>query len=509
MKNFKKVIAAAMGACLLTTSLPAVYATDHSASAEQVMPGEEGYGEFISDYVDRIVEHLSVYAIEGVNGLTLYRAGLLDVLKNHPELYEEVMSAVLSSIDEHSVFFRSGEFNDFISSLEGSVGGIGVVISENENGLMISSVSENSPAEKAGLMAGDIIVSADDVSLSGMTISQGQSYVRGEVGTKVTIGIMREGYSDILYFDIIREEIGFKESVQYKIFPAETEDKNSKDNKDNEDIMYIKIWSFMDNSAELFKKAMDEAEEKNIKNFIIDVRDNGGGYVVQAVDIANHFVPSEKTIITEDHKVDLFDIVYTANDEYKKHDDVVVLVNEYSASASEILTAAICENGVGVSIGNQTYGKGTVQSMLMLKDDEAMKYTVAGYLTPLGNNINGVGITPDAVVENTYLPFDTSDYENFSYSDIYTIGQSSNEVIKAKKILNAIGLYSGDITSPYFDSELEYAIYDFQGYKQLYPYGVLDKTTQNALYTYLCEMKVEVDNQLDAAFNHFGQNYLK
>ena len=133
--------------------------------------------------------------------------------------------------------------------------------------------------------------------------------------------------------------------------------------------MYIKIYGFMDNTSDQFDAAVKEADSQNINNIIIDVRDNGGGYITQAVKVANYFVPNGNVIVTEDHKVDLFAILHTSLTmrELEKN-DVVVLVNEYSASASEILAAAIKENEVGVLIGTKTYGKGTVQSGVSLKE---------------------------------------------------------------------------------------------------------------------------------------------
>ena len=257
-------------------------------------------------------------------------------------------------------------------------------------------------------------------------------------------------------------------------------------------------------TSDQFDAAVKEADSQNINNIIIDVRDNGGGYITQAVKVANYFVPNGNVIVTEDHKVDLFDITYKSNNERTQKNDVVVLVNEYSASASEILAAAIKENEVGVLIGTKTYGKGTVQSSVSLKDGEAMKYTAAYYLTPSGENIDKIGITPDAVVENGSVPFDYSGYEDFDYSRIYNPGESDANISKAKKILNVWGRYNGNINDPYFDSELESAVAQFQNNQELFPYGVLDLTTQRELYNALQNTTVIVDNQLEAAFKHFG-----
>lgn len=507
--NIKRFISAAL-AGLIVCSCVAVSADGSEPSiseTRQVMPGEPEYGEFISDYVRRIIEYLSVYAKEGTSQTSFYKAGLLTVLEKHPELYEEVMTAVLSSIDQHSIFYDNGEFEKFISTLESSVGGIGIVVSENEDILYVGSVLEDTPAARAGIKAGDILYSADGVLLSGVSVSTAQNAIRGKVGSELNLGVIREGEPDVIYFTLVREEIGTVESVSYKIFNSEQLE-NIADNGDqeNQEIMYIKIYTFMDNTAELFEKAIAEADSKNINNIIIDVRDNGGGYVGQAAQVANFFLPEGSIIVTEDHKVDLFDIVYKAdNKRDEKKNDVVILTNGNSASASEILTAALTENEAAVSIGEKTYGKGTVQTLMPLKDDEAMKYTSAYYLTPLGNNIDGIGLTPDAVVVNGSDPFDTSDYPDFDYSGVFSHGDSSEEIAKAKNILSVWGMYVGDTESTYFDNELEFAVAEFQAQEDLFPYGVLDLTTQRRMYEALCETTVMRDDQLEAAFNHFGK----
>lgn len=502
MKNFKRLLAAAIAAsCLVLPFGGTVTADEPETAVSTAAPADQSQdGEFISDYVSQVIDYLSVYAKDGVNQLSLYKAGLLEILKQHPELYETVMSAILGSIDEHSVFYKSGEFEQFISQLEGAVGGIGITFNESNGNLLVGSVYENSPAAKAGILTGDILYSADGNNLLGVSIEVAQKYIRGQVGSPVTVGVLREGVDDVLYFTLTREEIGEKQSVAYKIVSAPDEQNEQNSAK----VMYIKIYGFMDNTSDQFDAAVKEADSQNINNIIIDVRDNGGGYITQAVKVANYFVPNGNIIVTEDHKVDLFDITYKSNNERTQKNDVVVLVNEYSASASEILAAAIKENEVGVLIGTKTYGKGTVQSSVSLKDGEAMKYTAAYYLTPSGENIDKIGITPDAVVENGSVPFDYSGYEDFDYSRIYNPGDSDANISKAKKILNVWGRYNGNINDPYFDSELESAVAQFQNNQELFPYGVLDLTTQRELYNALQNTTVIVDNQLEAAFKHFG-----
>lgn len=493
MKNLKRAVAGVLAAVCLTTS-GAVFA-DETDVAEYPYDGQ-----FISDYVNEVVEYLSVFARDGINADWLYRAGLTEALKQRPELYEAVMSAILSSIDEHSVFYQSGEFEQFISQLEGVIGGIGITFNESGGNLVVGSVYEDTPAARSGIQPGDILYSADDNNLLGVSIATAQGYIRGELGTEVTIGVLREGYEEPLYFTMVREEIGEKQSVLYTVLSGVDED----DPELERNVMYIRIYSFMDNSGEQFGQAIAEADAQGITDIIIDVRDNGGGYISAAAEIANYFVPNGNVIVTEDHKVDLFDVVYKSDNERTVQNDVVVLVNGNSASASEILAAAIQENEVGVLIGTQTYGKGTVQSSVSLKDGEAMKFTSAYYLTPNENNIDQVGITPDAVVENSVVPFDYSGYSDFDYSNVYQRGMSDINVARAKKIFEVWGWYSGDVDDPYFDSQLELAVTQFQSSEGLFPYGVLDLTTQAALYKALTETTVEIDDQLTAAMSHFG-----
>lgn len=510
---FKKLISSVLAASIIGMSFCGVVIADETqndSSQEQttITQYDNNDGEFISDYVTKIVEYLDVYAKDGVNQKTLYKAGLQEVLKQHPELYEVVMNALLSSIDENSVFYQSGEFEEFISQLEGAIGGIGITFYEDGINLLVGAVYEGSPAEKAGIKSGYILDSVDGVSLEGASTADAQKLIRGEVGTTVVIGVKAsETDAEVITFSIVREQIVIKNSVAYNIFPANYLEESSNKNDKNEDIMYIKIYAFMDNAGEQFGKAMQEADAKNINNIIIDVRDNGGGYVNQAVLIANYFVPNGNIIVSEDYKIDLFDTTYLSQNERTKKNDIVVLVNENSASASEILTAAIKENDVGVVIGTNTFGKGTIQNSSALKDGEAIKFTVAYYLTPSGANIDHIGIEPDAVVENSYIPFDTTGYSDFTYTSTYQLGDIADDVSKAKKIFAVWGAYTGDANQNNFDEELSSLVAVFQASEGLFPYGVLDLTTQAALYKSLNETQVVIDEQIEAAFNHYGQTF--
>jgi carboxyl-terminal processing protease len=206
----------------------------------------------------------------------------------------------------------------------------------------------------------------------------------------------------------------------------------------------IRIYSFTLTSAEKFAEALNKISAEGIKNIIIDVRDNGGGYLEQAIEIADMFLEKGAVITTEDHKVSILNKKYVASGKGKKY-NVVMLVNGMSASASEVLTAALCENKAAKAVGEKTFGKGTVQHMNLTADGGIIKYTSAYYLTPNGNNIHKEGITPDVNVENSMQPVDMSQFDMFKLSKTYRLGDKGEEVELAKRMLKYIGIFIGEV----------------------------------------------------------------
>ena len=449
-------------------------------------------GKEKSATVQAVVEHLSIYArYEDVTQSNLYKEGLLNLLEEHPELYEEIMKSILGSIDEHSEYYNAEENAALQEDITGIIVGIGITFQMCADGVDVRSVIPDTPAAKADLKVGDIIVSADGHQLSGVNSDTAAGYIRGEKDTSLTIGIKRQGTSDIIYKELVREEI-VGTSVESQIY----EDGSNR-------LMYIRVYGFISNTAERFKQALDEAEKNNITNLVIDVRDNGGGIFNQAIDMADMLVPKGSLITTEDHKIIFFNYDYRAVLEDTCKFDIVVLVNGNSASASEVLAAALRENDCAVLIGEKTYGKGTIQNVADLSRGDSMKFTIGYYLTPKGNNINGIGLTPDAIVHNTSSPVDMSIYPEFTYINKYQLGDSNSEIKTAKELLALWGFYSGEIND-YFDEDLRHSVSTFQSSIGLYSYGVLDYTTQHELYTRSSKSKITNDDQLDAAFSHFG-----
>ena len=481
MKKTIRKIAAAIA--VVMTILPM------SAFAEREPLTE---GELKAMFVQDVAEHLGVYsAYEDIVPYKLYKEALINVIEKHPEMYEAVLTGMLESIDEYSEYYNETDSKLLTEAITGTIVGIGITFQMGPDGVDVVSVIPNTPAAGAGLEVGDVIVSADDVVLEGMNSDTAATYIRGEEGTTLKLGIKKKDSSRVIYIDVVRAQIT-QTSVTHKQF---TDGEN--------EAMYICVHGFINNTAAEFKNVLDIAAAAGINNLIIDVRDNGGGLFDQAIMMADYIVPKGSVITTEDHKADILDVVYKAQLEDEHKFNIVMLINENSASASEVLTAAIYENDCAKLIGQKTYGKGTIQTVANLMYGDSMKFTVGFYLTPKGNNINGIGIEPDYYVENPVTDFDISKYEKFGYENKYKVGDSGAEVKTAKELLKAWGVYNGEINENY-DEELERAVFVFQTQIGLYPYGVLDITTQHQLYTRLEKSKVEHDDQLDRALEEFG-----
>ncbi len=495
MKFWKKKVALFLSLLLLLAPVSApVYGEDAVADAQVQVDPEQLTAEQASSLVQAVVKHLEIYGrYEEIDKAGLYQVALERLLEENPEKYHIVLKAMLESVDEHSEYYTAEEAEALWQNVSGEITtGIGVTIEFTEKyGAVVASVIPDTPAERAGLRVGDILVSADGISLIGLKSETILSMIRGETGTTVVVEVERNGVT--MSFTMIREPL-IGTSVEYEIHE-----------EDDKKVMRIRVYGFLSNTAEKFNEALAVAKKEKIENLIIDLRDNGGGLLDQAIAMADCFVPEGKIITTEDQKIQLFNHVYKGSKGKKDKYNIVLLMNEYSASASEVFGAALQENELATIIGTQSYGKGTIQSISNLQTGGAIKYTMGFYLTPLGNNINQVGLTPDIYMENSREKMKPEQFGKFIYDTVYQEGNSGKEVLIAKKILNFFGLYQGELNETY-DRDLYYAVYSFQSQTGLYPYGVLDLTTQLQLRNQLGQSEMEHDDQLIEAFAFFGMD---
>lgn len=301
------------------------------------------------------------------------------------DLRDGLYKGLLEGLDDpYSVYYTEEEYHELTEDSEGVFEGIGAYLSQNPDTKVVTVTRPipDSPAEKAGILAGDILVEVDHENVEGDDLNVTVAKIRGKAGTKVNIGVRREGRDGVIRYDIVRAKV---ESM--------TVDSKMLDNS----IGYIQITEFDDITSSQFIKALKELKREEMRGLIIDLRDNPGGSVKTCVEIADELLPEGMIVYTEEKDGEGDE--YTSSGENYYDDPLVILVNGNSASASEILTGAIKDHKQGTILGTTTYGKGIVQQIIPLGDGTGVKVTIASYFTPNGTDIHGVGIEPDEELE--------------------------------------------------------------------------------------------------------------
>lgn len=302
------------------------------------------------------------------------------------KLMDGQIKGMLESLDDpYSTYMTKAEFDDFMEHTKGVYGGIGVIVSPGEDNLItVVSPIEDTPGEKAGIKTGDKIIKVDGEEFTADKMDAAVKLMKGKPGTEVKLTILRKnkkGEAKDLELKIKREEIRLKSVKAEKL---------------ENDIGYIKITSFDDLTYKDFKKEFTALEKDNTKGIILDLRNNPGGLLDVCADIADEFLGEGTIVYTEDKNGER---EYLKSDKKKTDLPLVVLVNEGSASASEILAGAVKDMERGVLVGTKTFGKGIVQRIINLPDGSGYKMTVSEYFTPNGTNIHGIGIKPDVKVD--------------------------------------------------------------------------------------------------------------
>ncbi len=299
------------------------------------------------------------------------------------EMADYVYKGIMESLgDPYSVYYTAEEYSDLMESTSGTYYGIGVVVSQDPDTGAVEAVLpyEGAPGDLAGIQAGDMIIAVDEMSITGMDLDLVVDMIRGEQGTTVTLTVLRD--EETLDIVVTRDEVKVV-TVGYEML------------EDN--IGYISVSQFDGVTTDQFATAMDDLIEQGMTGLIVDIRNNPGGRLDVVTDMLDTLLPEGVIVYTEDKNGNRVD--YNSDSASILNVPMAILVNGNSASASEIFSGAMQDYDLAEIIGEQTFGKGIVQSIIPFEDNSAIKITVENYFTPKGNNIHGIGITPDEIVE--------------------------------------------------------------------------------------------------------------
>ena len=304
---------------------------------------------------------------------------------NQNEVMDAAINGVLQSLDPYSAYMSPESFDSMRTETSGEFGGLGIEVSMEAGVVKVISPLDESPAYKAGVKAGDYIVKINDHQVQGKTLSEAVDLMRGPVGSDIEITVRRIGERKALVFNITRKIIKIQSVKSKKI------DKN---------IGYIRLTAFNENSSSQVKKKIREFDkDKKIKGYILDLRNNPGGLLSQAIKISDFFLSNGEIVSTKSRKENENRKWFANEGDILNGKTLVVLINNGSASASEILAGALKDHKRAIILGENSYGKGSVQSIIPLKNDGAIRLTVAKYYLPSGKSISEVGVSPDIIVE--------------------------------------------------------------------------------------------------------------
>lgn len=470
----RKRITAATLALLMLVMPHCTYANDEYS-------GEYGAYEQVAKYISER------YIDETLTQDEIMKQGLSKLLENNDPLLVQLLKSMLESLDDYSEFYTAEEYKQFENSLNRSFYGIGISMKMSDDGYVeiVSFVNEDSKAEKAGLRIGDKICKVDGEDVTGLTVSKVREKVVGEENTTVKISVLRDGEE----FEFITTRIAVRDATV-----------QSAELKDN--IGYIQILSFSSETANEFDEALEFMREQDIKNIILDLRDNGGGLVSTSIEIAKKIVKKGK-IVDVKFRDSKYNVTYESS-LTKNEFDFVVLVNEHTASASEILASAIQDSGTGKLIGTNTFGKAVIQNTYPLSNGSVFKLTTGRYITRNGSEINHIGLFPDIEVENVTERVDLSNYTSFDFETTNYLGSTGDNVKSAKEKLSVLNYYTESINDSVFDTDLKTAISDFQRINGLLAYGVLDVATQKKIDKVLSKIEITTDKQFEKAYELCG-----
>ena len=304
---------------------------------------------------------------------------------NQSESMDSAINGLLQSLDPYSAYMSPQIFNEMQTETSGEFGGLGIEVSMESGVVKVISPIDDTPASRAGIKAGDYIVKIDNTQVQGKSLSEAVELMRGPVGTSIKLTIRRRGEKKALNFIIVRE------IIEIQSVKADVLEKN---------VGYIRLTSFNENSGEQIKEKIKELEnKKKVKAYILDLRNNPGGLLSQAIRITDYFLDNGEIVSTKSRKASENKKWFAKEGDLTKGKTLIVMINYGSASASEIVAGALKDHKRAILIGENSFGKGSVQSIIPLKNNGAIRLTVAKYYLPSGKSISEVGVSPDIEID--------------------------------------------------------------------------------------------------------------
>ena len=401
---------------------------------------------FVGILLGRGLENKVLAESESYDDLKVFAEVLSLVQKNYVEeikpkdLVYGAIKGMLNTLDPHSAFMPPDVYKEVQVDTRGEFGGLGIQIGMKDGRLVVIAPIEGTPADKAGIKAGDFIVKVDNASTKDMTLMDAVNKMRGPKGSKVTLAIQREGMSDLLMITLVREIIKI-ESVKSKVL--------------EKTLGYIRVSQFQEQTVKDLEKTLDKVQQEiKMEGLILDLRNNPGGLLNSAIGVSEQFLEPGKLVVYIKGRDDRKD-EYLSNGKRRSQEyPMIVLVNEGSASASEIVSGALQDWGRAVILGTQTFGKGSVQTLLPLSDGSGLRLTTAKYFTPKGRSIQNMGIQPDIVVNP--LPVQGSkEVQRLREKDLERHLKGTEEQIVPEGQGEPPSIPLGDVISPPDDNKKE------------------------------------------------------
>lgn len=503
----KKVLAVIIASAMLITNI-SVLAADGDTVSDFITSEEQNIQTAAADTVTAEKENLLTsddmsvqyqayeqisqyvaerYLDESYTAEDIMMLGISTYLAEHgDDALVAFLKGALKSLDPYSDFYTYEEYVEYNNQLNKTFYGLGISMQQDgEYVKIVGFVEENGLAQRSGFKEGDKIAKIDGISVVGSSITEVRNLVVGELGTTVNVTVLRDG-EEI-------EIVGTRTAVNNTTVSGGILEGN---------VGYIKIASFSANTAKEFAELAQMLKEHGVVNLILDLRNNPGGLLSVAIDIARTIIPRGKIV----------DVAYreeSMNHTYESELDIVpfnitALVNENTASCAEILASAIQDSGVGKLMGEQTYGKAVIQNIYSLKNGMVFKITIGQYLTRNGHEIDHIGLIPDYEVTNTEKKIDTSGYTKFDFLTPVSLGGSGSNVLAAKERLAVMGYFIGNLGNDVFNVDLSDAIKAFQRDSELADSGILDIPTQIKLKEQFEKLVTTVDVQMQEAYKLFG-----